>query len=134
MILSITRTDCIEPLRFWLFILIITLGFHIIMLFLGDMLRQKAGSGSDVAMGYLAINTILQCFLFLWMLVGLVWFLNDINGCRDEFYEGWMLTLAILSIYFGIIALILLGIVLIGCITCVGSWHISAFLKEKDNC
>lgn len=78
------------------------------------------------------INTIIQCLYFLWMLLGAVWIYDDYENCRDEFYEGWMVTVIILIVYFGIIATILLGLCCVICVTCVGSWHIAAFMENDE--
>ena len=65
------------------------------------------------------------------MLVGAVWAFNDADQCRDDFPKGWMLSVAILLVYFGIISLVLLGMCCIVCITCFGSWHISSYMNKN---
>ena len=125
--------DCDEPIRLWLSVLCITLGFHALFILATEILSTSLKQKPGVTSIYLAVNTILQCFLFLWMLVGAVWATNDREECEEDFYEGWRLTMAILVLYFGMIALILLSLCFIVCVTCFGSWHISRYMNKNTD-
>ena len=131
MVLLINSSDCEEPLRLWFIILSSLLAFHSLFLLSTEVLtigfRQKPGVGSV----YFAINTLVHSFLFLWMLVGVVWTYNDSSECKNDYYEGWLLATIIFGVYFGIFALIFLGLIVITCVTCVGSWHISYYMNKE---
>ena len=112
-------------------VLVSLLGFHSLFLLVTEILasgfRQKPGIGSVS----FAVNTLVHSFLFLWMLVGLVWTYNDSSECKDDYYEGWMLATVIFACYFGVFALIFIGLVFITLITCIGSWHISSYMSKE---
>jgi hypothetical protein len=130
-VLMITSHDCDEPLRIWISVLAAIMAFHALFLLATEILavgfRQKPGIGSVS----FAVNTLVHSFLFLWMLVGMVWTYNDSSECKDDFYEGWMLASIIFMVYFGVFALIFVGLVLITLITCLGSWHISSYMQKE---
>jgi len=127
-VLLTTEEDCDRPVRLWLKVLVGVLGFHSVFLLCAELLADRTSPGFGAA--YIAINSILQSFLFLWMLMGTVWVFDEPNSCREDFEEGYLVTVVMLSIYYGLLGLLLLSCVLLFCVTCFGSWRILNLIKE----
>ena len=87
---------------------------------------------------YLGLNTLVHSFLFLWTLVGIVWFLDDPEECIDgkvhtDYYMGFLIGCSILLMYYGILAIFSLCMCCIVSISCYGSWRIGRFTKDYED-
>jgi vacuolar-type H+-ATPase subunit I/STV1 len=131
-VLILTSEDCDQPIRVWLIVLCALLGFHLVFILSVGYLFSNAVKSPESNSISLVSNTIVQCFLFLWMLVGAAWVTNDPSDCKNDFPAGFLVTIIILVVYFGVILVILLGIIGIFFVTCFGSFHISKFLKDEE--
>lgn len=131
-VLYFVDDDCERPIRLWLTVLAGVFGFHVAFLIVAELISQKAKKQSGSGAFYLAINSMVQSFTFLWILVGIVWITDDYDECKDDFLEGFTVTLIVICIYLGILALITVGFLLLTCIVCLGSWQISKFTKEVE--
>ncbi|CAG9324674.1 unnamed protein product [Blepharisma stoltei] len=132
-ILLLYDDDCERPIRLWLYVLSSVFLFHVIFLILVEAVAKTIQKRSGAGSFYIALNSMLHSFIFLWILVGIVWIYDDYDECQDDFPEGHAFTLFVVFLYLGILAGIVLAFLLLTCVVCFGSWQISRFTKEiKD--
>lgn len=79
-----------------------------------------------VGESYLPVNSIAQSAIFLWVLLGNVWFYDCASSCRvgtvhPDFEAGYTMTLAIFLTYYCVVALLGVAMLVVAVLVCVGN-------------
>lgn len=123
--MGITADDCDRPVRTWLEVCIGILGFHAIFLLIAGRYKEKFGGMQ------LVVNTVILCFLCLWMQLGIVWIYYD-DDCANDFSYGYYMVLFIAGSFFGSFLAVIILLLLVVFIVCAGSFMIKRIIKEVE--
>ena len=128
-ILAESDDDCDKPIRTWLFVTLATictsLGFY--LLFNVVVLHCLDSKSVGLALVIQGLNGLLGLFFTAWVIVGSVWLFDD-SSCKDDFEDGYNMTLAILIMSF--ISYACLAMV-ICCVFCCGAVGLGAMAFSK---
>ena len=129
-VLAITSSDCERPVRLWLWMSAIVLAVHLSILVLFEVFAftlHKHAPGNC----YIALNVIAATFYFLWTSIGIIWLKDEPNECQDEFEAGWIMAWTSISLFVAALSIAFLILLIIACIACVGTYHLSKLTKTK---
>ena len=87
--------------------------------------------GEKIDKSAVAINTVVLSFIFLWMLTGSSWVYYD-SDCYHDFTEGYYMVIAISLSFFGLIGIVIFGLLIITCLVCLGALYINQMLDKED--
>lgn len=126
-ILGVNGSDCQKPVRLWLEVLFWLLGLHGVFLVTCELLCTKLRQRLEGC--YIGVNSLVVALVFMWMLIGTVWVFYDTEECEKSFEEGYLFSLVVLCIFYGLISNLLVLFLVLTCVTCWGSLKIDKFVK-----
>ena len=109
-ILSDSGDECEEPIRKWLYVLLITYSitiFAAILEYVANLLSKIDACAS-------CLLSLLLLFQVSWYIVGSVWLFADEN-CSDDWHDGYVLSLVLLIFFYVSCGIVLLSLVCFCC-------------------
>lgn len=129
LVLIVNDASCERPIRLWIYVLVGVLGAHILLMTITEVAAGKIAEFSGGSF-YLAVNAILFCFMFLWMLAGTIWVFDRTYSCSDEFSEGYTFTLIVVLAYYSVLGLIILFAICLLALMSFGRLETLKLIKE----
>lgn len=116
-------------------ILMSTFSFHIIVLLISEIILRACPVSTCLSRLYNFINSLVHSFVFVWMLTGSVWLIDDFKDCEEgriylDFYVGFMVMMVTLLIYYTLLASVFILIFCVTAIACYGRMKILQHTQE----
>ena len=101
-VLTVNQGTCNKPIRAWLWGLLCVFSLHLLLSVVSEVLSTRYPRLLTGKVGFYssALNCLLGFFMVIWFVLGNVWYYTLNENCEGDFYEGYILTYVILTVYY----------------------------------